>query len=323
MKAQTVTIVGLGRIGASIGLALKQSPLDIKLVGHDSERARAKEAQEQGAIDAVEWQLMAAVAKADILVLSLPVAELEETLRLIGRDVQAHALVLNVSRLKAQAQKWADRYLQQGHYIGAMPVLAAGNLGDGDQWGPPQPNLFRDSVICLMPSPKADPQAVDTAVNLGVVLGATPYFLDAAEYDSLVTGVETVPALMSAALFNAVHKANGWRDILRFAGANFALTTQPLQQGEEAAHLAFADKAATLRWLDALIAELREVRRWVYEGEPETLMALLQNLYVEREKWLQERAENNWVEVQTPNVEMPNLSQQLFGGLAGRRNRDE
>ncbi len=158
------------------------------------------------------------------------------------------ALVLDLSVLKGLSQRWADQYLARGHYVGVMPVLSAPYLSDGrDELEAATADLFKNSIFCLMPSAKADPQAVDTAVNFGRLLGANPYFVDPMEYDSLVQGIETLPGLTAAALFGTLKKTTGWRDILRFANSSFALGTQSLQHGTDITSLALNDKASRPR----------------------------------------------------------------------------
>lgn len=325
MKAQTITIVGLERTGASIGLAIKQALPGVTVSGHDRNAALVRDAKEKvGAIDREEWNLPKAAAKADILVLATPILESEAVLQVVGDDLQAHALVLDLSSLKGPGLKWAEQYLQHGHYVGAVPVLASAMLADGrSSIETARPDLFKNSLFCLMPAPQADPQAVETAVNFGRLLGAMPYFLDPVEYDSLVQGVETVPGLMAAAIFNAIHNSSGWRDMLRFAGLPFALATLPLESSDDIVFQALNNKTATLRWLDALLNELTEVRRWLHEGESELLAAMLSELNAQRQRWLRDRAENDWAEVKAPDIERPSFSQQMLGGWISQRGKKD
>lgn len=315
METRTITIIGLGRIGASIGLALQQSRLDVTVIGHDVDRDVMGRAKELGAVDETQGRLGRAAADGDIVIISIPAPEVEDVLRAIGAGVQEHALILNLSSLKGPVQTWAERYLERGHFVGATPVLAADALDGADS--APQDDLFHNSVWCLMPSPSADPKAVETAVNLGRVLGATPFFLDAAEFDSLMQGVETAPGLLAAAMFRAVTNAAGWRDMLRFAGASFARSTQALRDGEEIAHLALHDQEATLRWLDALLHEMEVIRGWVAEGDGERLTALLTDLNEQRDRWLHERAENDWLEVPQQDAGPPGLIGRFLGARGG------
>ncbi len=325
MKAQTVTIVGMSRTGLSIALALKASGSDLTVVGYDRFRELIQKAKdESGAIDKAEWNLVNAAAEADILVLAVPLAELETNLMVIGDVLKPHALVLDLSVLKGRGLRWADRHLRQGHYVGAVAVLSAAYLNDGrDEPGAATSELFKGGMFCLMPSVKAEPRAVDTAVSFGRLLGATPYFVDPMEYDSLVQGVETLPGLAAAALFGALQKSAGWRDMLRFANSSFALATQPLQNGTDITSLALNDKIATLRWLDAYLQELAELRVLIMNGDREVIDLAIGNLLTQREKWLQERIRDDWTEVTETKVESSSISDQLVGGwLGGKLKRD-
>ncbi|CUS05306.2 putative Prephenate dehydrogenase [Candidatus Promineifilum breve] len=319
MKAQTVTIVGMGRIGIAIARALRASAAGLTIVGHDRYRELVQKAKDEwGAIDKAEWNLVAAASVADILVLAVPLAELETTLSVIGGEVQPHTLVLDLSVNKTRSQKWAEQHLRHGHFVGVVPVLSVAHLNDGRDGPEAAPaDLFHNSIFCLMPSVSADPHAVETAVNFGRLLGATPYFLDPAEYDGLAGGIETLPGLAAAALFSAVQKSTGWRDMLRFANTTFALATQPLLYGTDITGLALNDKAATLRWLDAYLQELTDLRRLIHSGDREMIDLTLGNLLIQRERWLRERGENEWAEGIDVQIDRPTVSDQFLGGWLG------
>ena len=320
METRAITIVGMNRIGASVGLALKQAFPRLTFIGHDGDRKQAEAAQKSGAVDRVETSLLSACSAADIIILNVPVSELKVTLQSIGGDLQEHALVLDLSLLKSIGLKWADQYVERGHYVGVRPILAADFLGDSRSGlEAASPDLFRNSVFCIMAGAKVDPQAVETAINVGRSLGATPYFLDVAEFDGLVQSVETLPRLVAAALFNTVHKAPGWRDTLRFTDLTFAQATALVEDSEEVAALALHDKVTTMHWLDSLIAELHEVKRWLHRDEDETLPAILETISLERDKWLHERRKNDWLEMPSEDVQMPSL----LGGFFGRRQRKD
>lgn len=178
MRAKTVTIVGLDRIGASIGLAIRARDVGLTVVGNDIDRAVGKKALEMGAVNETNWNLATAAAAADILVLNLPLAELEGALKAIGRDVQEHTLVMDLADLKGPGLIWSEQFLEQGHYVGATPVVAADNLADG-RIGveAARADLFAGSLFCIMAAPTLDPAAIETAKNFGHILGASPYFL--------------------------------------------------------------------------------------------------------------------------------------------------
>ncbi len=63
------------------------------------------------------------------------------------------------------------------------------------------------------------------------------------------------------------------------------------------------------------MAELDGLRRVVYEGNPEVLTAVIEEMNHSRVRWLHERSENDWLEITDPGIEMPGISQRFLGGL--------
>jgi prephenate dehydrogenase len=313
MQTETVSIIGLDRITASIGLGLQINDLGLTIIGSDQDASAKEGAKHLGAVTKLVGNPVSAAAAADILILNVSLAEQEQMIEAVANEVREHVLIIDLARLKSPGLKWADKYIQQGHYVGASPVLAAKSLLDG-RFGveAARDDLFKQSIFCIMPSAKADPKAVETAVNLGRILGATPFFLDPMEYDSLVQGVETTPGLLAAAMYRAVTKSTGWRDMLRFAGLEFYLSTASLES-QDLIELAFHDKSASLRWLDSLIAELEEIRRLVVEGDSERAELIIGDLLEDRQRWLFERQNNDWTEDEGPDLGGMSFTRQLFG----------
>lgn len=321
MIAKNLSIIGLGRLGASIALAVKESPFDAELIGYDENPAIEREVLALNIVDKIESNLRKLAEQADILVLAVSYEALKNIMPVIGSVLQKHCLVLDFADLKGPALKLAEQHMTEGHYIGASPIFAATWLVDGrNDVASASGDLFKKSVFCLMPSVKVDPEAVETAVNFGHLLGAVPYFVDAMEYDSLQIGVKTVPGLLAAALFSSVSKSTGWRDMLRFASVPFATSTQPLAESTDLAHEAYTNKIATLRWLDGFVDELKMIRQQVYEGEEEILAAILDGLAHDRDQWLGERQKNDWVEGDAPDIDT-SMRTSNFLGVFGQKNK--
>ena len=70
MAKAAITIIGLGRIGSSIGLALKAPELDYEVVGHDKDGLVQKKAREIGAVDSTSWNLISACEPADVVIIT-------------------------------------------------------------------------------------------------------------------------------------------------------------------------------------------------------------------------------------------------------------
>lgn len=321
MQTETVSIIGLDRISASIGLGLQTNDLGLTIIGSDQESSAREQAKQLGAVTKLVGNPVSAAAAADILILNVSFAEQESMIEAVAGNIRDHVLIIDLAKLKSPGLKWAEKYIQQGHYVGASPVLAAESLLDG-RFGveAARSDLFKQSVFCIMPSAKADPKAVEIAVNLGRILGATPFFLDPMEYDSLVQGVETTPGLLAAAMFRAVTRSTGWRDMLRFAGLQFSLSTASLDS-PDLIQLALHDQTTSLRWLDAVIAELEAMRRLIADGDPERVALILDELSHDRQRWQFERQNNDWTEAEGPDLGGMSFARQLFG--FGPKNKDK
>jgi hypothetical protein len=100
--------------------------------------------------------------------------------------------------------------------------------------------------------------------------------------------------------------------MLRFAGMGFAQSTASLDN-PDLAMLSLNDKAASLRWLDAVLGELQEVRRWINESDEERFSFIVEELAIEREEWLHERRENNWIEDDQSIASNMSIARQLIG----------
>jgi len=321
MKTEIVTIIGLDRISGSIGLGIQATDLELTITGSDQDKDISAQAKEMGVVNKLNSNPVKAAAEADILILNVPLAEHERMIEAIAPVVRDHTLIVDLSRLKGPGLKFASQYLVQGHYVGVIPVLGAKILTDG-RFGieAAQADLFKQSLFCIMPSPKADTKAVETTVNLGRILGASPFFIDSMEYDSLVQGLETAPGLLAAAMFRAVRISSGWRDMLKFAGLQFSLSTGSLET-PDLVDLAYHDKVATLHWLDEVINELREVRTWIADGDKERATLLLDELAHEREMWLSERQRNDWNEIESADYSRTGVMSQLFGFRTGKKDK--
>ncbi|MRR31974.1 prephenate dehydrogenase/arogenate dehydrogenase family protein, partial [bacterium] len=90
-----LTILGLGQVGASLGLALNEHKEKIQRTGSDQEPLVAQRAQRMGAVDRIDYNVPSAVEKADVVVLALPVDEIRATLELIGPLTRAGVVIID------------------------------------------------------------------------------------------------------------------------------------------------------------------------------------------------------------------------------------
>lgn len=320
-----ITLVGLGQVGASAGLALAEHKNLLRRVGHDRDPGVAKQAQKMDAVDEVKFNLPAAVREARIVLLSLPVHELRSTLETIAQDLPSGAVVMDTAPVKEPVSKWAQEILPEGrYYVGLVPAINPQYLHRNETGvGAAAADLFKDGLISLNASPGTPAEAVKLASDLIHLLGAMPLYGDMFETDGLMTGTHLVPQLMAVALLNAVVDQPGWNDARKLAGGPFAKLTSAAahQDGFEAlAEAALLNQKNVTRVLDDVIGRLSDLRQAIAGGDQEGLSGNIEQALAGRERWLAERLSAKWLEGEKPDLsEFPSVWERMLVGSRKKR----
>jgi prephenate dehydrogenase len=320
-----ITIVGLGQIGTSIGLALADHRDLVHRVGHDKDLSIARRAEKMGALDKVAINLPAAVRQADLVLLALPMDQIRHTLEVIALDLKEGAVVMDTGPVKEVVAGWVDELLpKERFYVGLTPVLNPLYLHSTDSGiEAAHSDLFRNGLMGIV-SPQGTPsEAIKLAADLTRLLGASPFFADPLEMDGLMAGMHVVPQLLAAALLNATVDQPGWREARKIAGRAYAEATCPITypSGAETLHQsALLNRENVLRKLDGVIAALQAIRNDLYTEDGTALEERLKRARKGREDWWKQRQAANWVGEEIPSTEMPRASD-AFGRLIGIRRK--
>ncbi len=316
-----ITVLGLGQVGVSIGLALAEHKEKIVRVGNDRDPGVMGKAKKMGAFDTTTFNLPGAVEKADAVILALPLDELYDVLKVIAADLKEGAVVVDTSTVKVKVAEWARELLPEGCYFVTMtPTLNPAYLED-QAVGPDaaHADLFKNSLMVITSPPGIDADALKFATDLTVLLGATPYFADVYESDGLLAASALLPRLAAAALLNAVIDQPGWQEGRKLAGKTFAQSTLPALELDSAgmpAQEALLNQENVLRVLDNYINELHAIRQLVAENEAEALGKHISRALGNRQLWLKQRQAADWD--QRPKAEMPTAGDILGGIFLGR-----
>src|SRR5579859_952814 len=126
----TIAIVGLGLMGGSLGLALREGGIGRAITGYDALPRRAERARELGAITAAAESPAAAVAGADLVVLAAPVLALRELLRAIAPHLAPRAVVTDLGSAKAAVVRWARETLPDpSRFVAGHPMAGKERSG--------------------------------------------------------------------------------------------------------------------------------------------------------------------------------------------------
>jgi prephenate dehydrogenase len=325
-----ITIIGLGQIGSSFGLALSDQAAEgaLERIGHDKNPGVARESKKMGAVDRVRANLFRAIQDADLVLLALPLDQIHETLSLIGEDLREDAVVMDTAPVKGIVARWASELLPAGrHYVGLTPVLNPAYL-HGLETGvqAARKDLFHKGLMGVVTSEKANAAAVKLAVDLADLLGATPLFVDALEVDSFMAGTHVLPQLLAASLLNITLDEPGWADGRKFAGRAFAQLTSTftlMDPSEAVVGASLENRENTVRLLDRLIHSLGILKENISAGEAETLQQHLEHIRSGREQWWLQREAGDWAGERPADLDLPSAREMLGQMFLGRRRKDK
>jgi prephenate dehydrogenase len=319
--AYQITIIGLGQIGASIGLALANQKELLQRVGHDKDSAVARQAKQLGAVDRIENNLHAAVEKADMALLTLPMDQMRETLELIGPDLKEGAVVMDTAPVKEVVAGWAKEFLPPArHYVGLTPVLNPAYLHEIDTGiEAAHADLFQRGLVAIVSPPGAVSEAIKLAADLTRLLGASPLFADTAEMDGLIASTHLLPQLLAAALLNVTVDQPGWREGRKIAGKAFAEVSGAMLQPttpESLSSAAIFNHENVLRVIDSAVAALQSIRGDIQNQNDQALLEKLERAQRGRETWWKVRQAGDWANEELAPVDLPKAGD-VFGKLVG------
>ncbi|RME80414.1 MAG: prephenate dehydrogenase/arogenate dehydrogenase family protein [Caldilineae bacterium] len=305
-----ITIIGLGLIGTSLGLALKREEHDYIIVGHDKDSKAVQRARRMGAIDKSHWNLIAACEHADLILLAIPTAGIAPTLEAICDDLKPGCLIMDTAAIKRPVMKAAEVLPDNVHFVGGNPILARGAGLSADD---ASADLFEGASWALCAAPTTAPDAIRVSADLVAAVGAQPLFLDADEHDGLVAAVDGLPTILAAALMRATAQSPAWREIRRLAGGQYeSLTYLPDFEPADLTAAVQANSVNIIHWLDTLIGELGAWKEALQSENGDALNQGFEKAIDARAQWLKKRARGDWEERDRPE-DAPSFWRSLFG----------
>ena len=264
----TIAIVGTGLMGTSLALAIKNSNLQVDIVGTDYDSSARSGAQKSGAFKKVEARLSSAIRGADVVVFATPIVAMREMMQSAADDFEEGCVVTDVGSSKKAVLQWAEEVLPKHvSFVGGHPMagreLSGPQNADGD--------MFKGKTYCIVPSVSAERAAVSSVTTMAEAIGAKPFFIGVDEHDSFVAAASHLPFMMSVALMGTATKSANWEDIAQLASSGFGDLTR-LASGDPVMHrdICLTNPEPIVAWMDAYISELYDLRNMLAkEGGPD------------------------------------------------------
>jgi prephenate dehydrogenase len=212
-------LIGCGLMGGSFALALKRAGLVKRVVGYSKSPSTTERARLMGVIDVEAPSALLAVSGADIVLLAVPVAATEATLKAVKHLVTKDMLIMDVGSTKHETVDAARRVLREhiGSFVPCHPI--AGKEVSGVENA--DPDLYTGRQVILTPIDRTDSAKMQNAVKVWEALGCTVLKMTPEAHDAAFAAVSHLPHLIAFALINGIAGQNLGKEYLSVAGPGF------------------------------------------------------------------------------------------------------
>ena len=251
-----VTIIGVGLLGGSIGLAMRAAGSAARIVGVGRRQSSLDEALEVGAVDEVHLDVADGVAHADMVILAAPVGAFGKLLEGAKASLGAGAVVTDVGSTKAEVVAQAELALGPGGpFVGSHPM--AGSEHKGPTFA--RADLFAGATCIVTPTEHTPPELAERVERFWAALGMRVVRMTPADHDRTVARISHLPQVLASLLMQLPEDADldisatGFRDSTRLAGSDPEMWRDILMTNRPAVLSAIGDMAGRLGHLAELI----------------------------------------------------------------------
>jgi prephenate dehydrogenase len=212
-------LIGCGLMGGSFALALKRQGLVKRVVGYSKSPSTTERARKLGVIDVAAESALLAVSGSDIVLLAVPVAATETTLKAIRHLVEPGLLLMDVGSTKRDVVDAARRVLKErvSSFVPAHPITGKEVAGIEHA----DATLYSARQVILTPLPQTSAELVQKATDVWSAVGAQVLKMSPENHDAAFAAISHLPHLLAFACFSAVAKQPAGQDYLSLAGPGF------------------------------------------------------------------------------------------------------
>ena len=273
MSFRRVAIIGLGLLGGSIGLAVREHLPDVTTTGYDADPATRARAAERGLVGQVCETAADAVQNADLVILCVPVGAMGAAAAEMAADLPADAIVSDVGSCKAEVVRALRDALPNATIVPAHPV--AGTEQSGPEAG--FATLFRGRWCIVTPLPDGDPAATERVAEFWRRLGSMVEIMAPDHHDRVLAVTSHLPHLIAYTIVGTANdlaevtqsevikfSAGGFRDFTRIAASDPTMWRDVF----------LANKDAVLEMLQRFSEDLSHLQRAIRWDDGDTLFDL-------------------------------------------------
>jgi len=287
-RVEKLVIVGVGLIGGSFALALKEAAAVGRVAGVGRSERNIRRALELKVIDAAGGLDRATLGDADLVLLAVPVGQMQAVMRAVGPLIGGKTVVTDAGSTKQDVVELARRELGKSlaRFVPGHPIAGTEKNGADAAFA----GLYRGRKVVLTPLKGTDPGALALVRSAWESCGARVFELAPREHDAVLAGVSHLPHVLAFALVDHVARHKDAKRLFSYAAGGFRdFTRIASSQPEMWRDICLANRKALLAEIDRYGGELDRVKRMLERGDGEALEALFADARDARDRWLQDK----------------------------------
>jgi prephenate dehydrogenase len=284
MHWQKVSLIGVGLLGGSLGLAIKERRLAGKVDGLVRRTASIAECEKLGVVDHATRDLKRAVEHADLIVLCTPLNQMREITEQMLPGLKPGAIITDVGSVKGSVVAELEGPVARGggFFVGSHPMAGGEKTGASAA----RPDLFVNNTCIVTPTPNSKTEAVRQVEEFWQAVGARVVKMSPGLHDDLVSRSSHLPHVVAAELANYVLSpahpaeqawvcANGFRDTTRIASGSPEMWRD----------IALANRKNLARVLGVFIEDLQEFCLALERADVKAVEEFFEEAKQRRDQW--------------------------------------
>jgi len=266
-----LAIIGVGLMGGSLALALREKGEVGEVVGIGRGLANLKEAKRLGIIDIYTQNIMDGVRGADVVIVATPVGSIVDIIAGNQKYMSDGAIITDVGSVKGEIVEGVDRVLEERlHFVGGHPIAGTEKSGASAAF----PGLYSGSRCILTPTRKTDGAALDKVRRMWQVADADVIIMGTEEHDKILAAISHLPHMVAYALVNTVDGIRDFEEgILKYSAGGFKDFTRIASSSPEMwRDICFMNRTALMDMIDRFTAQLGDIRDMVESGDSSGLL---------------------------------------------------
>jgi len=221
---KNITILGVGLIGGSLGLALKKYNFSGSIMGLGRRLSTLEMALKKGAVDKITLDFAEAIEPADIVVISTPVELIAPMVEKVAKYAKDGCIITDVGSVKRMPISIIESFLPENlHFVGTHPMAGS----EKSSVVAARADLFENALCILTPTEETEPKALEMIESLWRTVGANVTVMSPKEHDFLIAAASHLPHLTACLLTQTVGDIrNSAGNALDFTATGFSDTTR-------------------------------------------------------------------------------------------------